>query len=54
MESLSIGLYLRMIQDRKMSEAAPFGEAEHKFRVQTAEVQYAYHYGFAFMGMGGG
>ncbi len=53
-ESHSLCLSFRMIQDRKISEAAPFGEAEHKFRVQTTEFQYAYHYGFAFMGMGAG
>jgi hypothetical protein len=45
---------MRMIQDRKLSEAEPFGEVEHKFRVQTAEFQYSYHYEFAFLHIGAG
>lgn len=53
-KSHSLGLSLRMIQDRKLSEADPFGEVEHKFRVQTAEFQYAYYYEFAFLRIGAG
>ncbi|HYX32023.1 MAG TPA: hypothetical protein VE954_02840 [Oligoflexus sp.] len=53
-KSQSLGLSLRMIQDRKFSEAEPFGEVDHKFRVQTTEIQYAYYYEFAFLRIGGG
>ncbi|MDQ3233518.1 MAG: hypothetical protein M3Q07_17005, partial [Pseudobdellovibrionaceae bacterium] len=53
-KSQSLGLSLRMIQDRKFSEAEPFGEVDHKFRVQTTEMQYAYYYEFAFLRIGGG